>query len=246
MVEYRIIIPARYGATRLPGKPLRLVAGKPLIEHVYRRALKSRASEVLVATDDSRVAACCETFGANTLMTDSRHASGTDRLAECVTRLNWPDQNLVVNLQGDEPEMPARCLDQVAQLLSENPNAEIASLWWPIADSEEHQNPDAVKVVVDNTGGALYFSRAAIPNGWLEGAPGAQRHIGLYAYRVGTLKRLFELPQGRLEQQERLEQLRWMEAGYRIVMAQAAESVPPGIDSERDLAAAERQFSNDV
>ena len=247
-MNYRIVIPARYASTRLPGKALRDCGGKPLLQRVYEQAQLSSAEMVVIATDDVRIESVASSFGARVVMTNSEHRSGSDRIAEAVRLLDWPTDCLLVNLQGDEPLMPPECLDQVAALLHERwEDASVASLWWPIASQEEFANPNAVKLVTDNSGQALYFSRAAIPgnqenqaNGWQMGC----RHIGLYAYHAGTLQQLTSLPAGKLETQEHLEQLRWLEAGHRVVVARANQSVPAGVDTEADLLMVECIINN--
>lgn len=243
---FRIVIPARYASTRLPGKPLRLLAGRTLIERVYRRANAAGAAEVVVATDDERIAAACRAFGADVVMTAAAHPSGTDRLAEVVALRGWRDDAIVVNVQGDEPLLPPGNVAQVASLLEAHPAAALATLSTPIASLEELLDPNVVKVVADRDGRALYFSRAPIP--WQRDAHAAgadasariglaQRHIGLYAYRAGTLGRLAALPPSPLELAERLEQLRALENGLGIAVATAAERPGPGVDTAEDLAA---------
>jgi 3-deoxy-manno-octulosonate cytidylyltransferase (CMP-KDO synthetase) len=244
---FRVVIPARYGSTRLPGKPLRLIAGRPLIEHVHARAVRSGASEVLVATDDERIAAACRGFGAVVALTDVAHASGTDRLAEVARTRGWPAGDIVVNVQGDEPLLPPASVAQVAALLAAEPAASITTLATPITSQHEFHDSNVVKVVRDGRGYALYFSRAPIPWPRDTTAPGqpaafaaALRHVGLYAYRVGALARLAALPPGALEVMERLEQLRALENGLGIAVAIAAEVPGPGVDTEADLAAVAR------
>ncbi|RMD68940.1 MAG: 3-deoxy-manno-octulosonate cytidylyltransferase, partial [Gammaproteobacteria bacterium] len=181
-MSFWVIIPARYNATRLPGKPLRSLAGRPLIQHVHERALESGAGRVVIATDDARIQKAAQGFGAEVCMTSPSCQSGTERLAEAVERLACPPDAVVVNLQGDEPLIPPVLLDQVAALLAEDPAADMATLYVPIEDPAELADPHAVKVVADRKGYALYFSRAPIPHGGK-----AFRHIGLYAYRAGFL-----------------------------------------------------------
>lgn len=241
-MNYKIVIPARYASTRLPGKALRDCAGTALLQRVYEQAKKSAAQAVVIATDDSRIEAAALAFGAQVIMTSSQHRSGSDRIAEAVQHLGWTGDCLLVNLQGDEPLMPPACLDQVAVLLHERPDAAVASLWWPVSSADEFTSRNAVKLVHDNTGQALYFSRAPIPGNQRDGSSGwenACRHIGLYAYRVETLQKLTALPAGKLELQEHLEQLRWLEAGFRVVVDRAIEAVPAGVDTEKDLLAVE-------
>jgi len=245
-VSFRVVIPARYASVRLPGKALRLVAGRPLIEHVYRRAAESGASEVLVATDDERIATACQRFGAHAVMTSDAHPSGTDRLAEVARVRGWADGELIVNVQGDEPLVPAANIAQVAALLEADPGAALATLATPVHSLAELDDPNAVKVVVGAGGRALYFSRAPIPwhRGLAREAPGrlagALRHLGLYAYRVGALKRLAALAPTPLEGIERLEQLRALEQGLPIALGIAREVPGPGVDTEADLEAVRR------
>ncbi len=228
---FRIVIPARYASTRLPGKALLVIAGKPLLQWVYERA-RAAGGEVLIATDDERIAGAARGFGAEVAMTDSAHASGTDRIAEVARARGWPDQQIVVNAQGDEPLLPPQLIRQVAGLLERHAAAAIATLATTIESLAEFQDPNAVKVVAGSAGRALYFSRAAIPcqRDAIAGAAwrGARRHVGLYAYRVGALKALAALPPSPLEQAEKLEQLRALENGFDIRVADC--EVPPGPD----------------
>ncbi|MDH3401863.1 MAG: 3-deoxy-manno-octulosonate cytidylyltransferase [Chromatiales bacterium] len=244
-MSFKVVIPARYGSTRLPGKPLRLIAGLPMIQRVFIRAMESEASEVVVATDDERISKACEGFGATVCMTRADHISGTDRIAEVAAIRGWSDEEMVVNVQGDEPGLPAELIDQVAGLLASRADANIATLATPVADVEEFLNPNAVKVVADLTGRALYFSRAPIP--WFRDSAaqglmsqqrfeGAWRHLGLYAYRVGALKKLAATEPSPLELAEKLEQLRAMEMGMTIMVALASCSPGHGVDTEEDLA----------
>jgi 3-deoxy-manno-octulosonate cytidylyltransferase (CMP-KDO synthetase) len=243
---FRVVIPARYGSTRLPGKPLRVVAGRTLLEHVYRRALDSGADDVRIATDDERIVAACVRFGARAQITSTAHASGTDRIAEVAAREQWDESEIVVNVQGDEPLLPAALVRQVAELLEAHSVAGVGTLATPIESLAEFLDPNVVKVAVARTGIALYFLRAPIP--WSrDGAPaglasqrqfgGALRHLGLYSYRVGALKRLSALPPSALEQAEKLEQLRALDNGIAIAVGLARERPGPGVDTEADLAA---------
>ncbi len=243
---FRVVIPARFASTRLPGKPLLLLAGRPMIEHVYRRACASGAFEVIVATDDERIAAVCAGFGADVVMTDPCHPSGTDRLAEVVRIRQYSDDEIIVNVQGDEPLLPAENVAQVAALLAADRTAAIATLGTPVTREEEYFDPNAVKVVCDVEGRALYFSRAPIP--WCRDAEasevggvgrfaGALRHIGLYSYRVSALRALADLKPTPLERLERLEQLRALENGLRIVVGRAAVPPGPSVDTQTDLLA---------
>lgn len=248
-----MIIPARYGSTRLPGKPLRLIAGRPMVEHVHRHAVASGAARVLIATDDRRIAGACQAFGAEFLMTDPAHATGTDRLAEVVCREGFADEAIVVNLQGDEPLMPPALLHQVAEVLDRRPDAAIATLASPIHDPAELASPHVVKVVMSADRRALYFSRAPIP--WDRDASDSgrspatltragiyRRHLGIYAYRAAFLRRYQALPECELAQLEQLEQLKMLWHGESILVEDAREPSGPGVDTEADLLFAERQL----
>ena len=246
--EFIVAIPARYAASRLPGKPLRLLAGEPMVVHVARRALAAGASQVIVATDDARIAEAVAGFPVTVCMTRADHASGTDRLAECAQALGWEDERIVVNLQGDEPFAPPEGIREVARTLAQS-DAPMATLATPIEDTDTYFDANAVKVVRAQSGLALYFSRAAVP--WQRDrfardrtspAAGALRHIGIYAYRAGFLRRFAALPPGVLEQHEALEQLRVLEAGHAIAVGLAPVPFPPGVDTEDDLARAERRL----
>lgn len=238
---FKVVIPARLGSTRLPGKVLRSLLGKPMVEYVWRAACDSGAEEVIVATDDRSVADACSGFGAQVCMTRADHASGTDRLHEVARQRGWCDDTLLVNLQGDEPLMPPALVRQATALLAGDPQADIATLAHPLHDDSEFADPNVVKVVQDLRGYALYFSRAPIPC-WRDGAPQrpaalALRHIGLYAYRVGALARFAGLPPADLETCEALEQLRALAHGLRIRLGVIDTPPPRGVDTEADLAA---------
>ncbi|MDX1380514.1 MAG: 3-deoxy-manno-octulosonate cytidylyltransferase [Xanthomonadales bacterium] len=234
--EYRIVIPARLASERLPGKPLLEIAGRTLIEHVWRRARAAAAGGVVIATDATAIADHARGFGAEVVMTAGTHQSGSDRIAECVRRLGWPGDTVVVNLQGDEPLMPPACLDQVAALLAADPLADAASLYWPLTDRAEADDPNVVKVVTGRGGAALYFSRSLLPYPRGDApASGWKRHVGLYAYRAAALQAFTESGPTPLEQTEKLEQLRFLENGGRIVLAEAAEFIPAGVDTPADL-----------
>jgi 3-deoxy-manno-octulosonate cytidylyltransferase (CMP-KDO synthetase) len=246
---YTVVIPARYASSRLPGKPLRLIAGKPMIEHVWRRAMASRADEVVIATDDARIAEAAHDFGARVCLTDPAHPSGTDRLAEVAQRLDFDEGHILVNLQGDEPLMPPALIDQVAGNLAAHSGACIATLYEPIDDAEELFDPNTVKVVVDENGYALYFSRAVVP--WsrhdfagdrrvLPDSHPYCRHIGIYAYRAAYLRRFVAWGACALERIESLEQLRALWHGDRIHCGQAIETSGIEVDNERDIARVER------
>ena len=240
---YYIVIPARYASERLPGKVLLELAGQSMLEHVWRRASESSAETVVIATDDERIVTLAESFGAHVVLTRSDHQSGSDRIAECAAQLDWPADQLVVNLQADEPLMPPGCLDQVAALLDQRADCEVASLYWPITEADEVINPNVVKVITDCDNCALYLSRATIPYARtfaeVDTAIAAgiewKRHLGLYAYRLAALQRYTSSSPTPLEMAERLEQLRVMEQGGRIAMAQACEFIPAGIDTPEDL-----------
>lgn len=244
-VPYVICIPARYQATRLPGKPLSDIAGKPLIQRVYEQACQSQAVSVLVATDDQRIAAACESFSAEVVMTSPDHPSGTDRLAEVAAKKGWDGNQIVVNLQGDEPFMPPKLLDQVAQSLADANDCAMATLCKPLANSEDINNPNCVKVVLGLSQRALYFSRAAVGfDRDQKNASGAYHHLGLYAYRVTYLKKFAASSPTPLEQKERLEQLRALEMGESIYVGITTESTGIGIDTSADLEKARAAFSS--
>ena len=243
-MRFTVVIPARYAAQRLPGKPLAELHGRPLILHVCERAKASGAAQVIVATDDERVRTVCAAAGVEAQMTGAQHASGTDRIAEVAERRAWREDEIIVNLQGDEPLMPPADIEQAAALLHARTDAQLSTLCTPIHDLAEFLNPNVVKVVADQSGRALYFSRAPIP--WnREGAPGglgsqhrhqgALRHIGIYGYRVGALKRLAAATPCELEQLEKLEQLRalWLEM---VIAVDVAREIPgPSVDTPEDL-----------
>ncbi len=234
--EFKIVIPARYGASRLPGKPLRDVAGKPLVQWVWQCAAAAEPEELLIATDDERIRDVCLGFGAEVVMTNPDHPSGTDRLAEVAQIRQWADDAVVVNLQGDEPLTPVQNIQRLVQACIEHGDAAIATLCEPM-ESQDFGDPNAVKVVRDKHGFALYFSRASIPYPRDDdGLVNAHRHIGLYAYRGGFLRRFLEMEVSPLEGIERLEQLRALWHGERIFVADAPMPMGPGIDTEEDLA----------
>jgi 3-deoxy-manno-octulosonate cytidylyltransferase (CMP-KDO synthetase) len=240
-VDFLAVIPARYGSTRLPGKPLADIAGRPMIAWVHESASKSGAREVIVATDDERIVAACRGFGARVELTGTRHPSGTDRIAELARRLEWNDRQIVVNVQGDEPLLPPELVTQAAELLARHPEAAIATLVSPIRSESEWRDPNVAKVVVDRAGYALYFSRAPIPWSREPGAPAAGwRHVGLYAYRAAALKAIASTPPCAVEQAESLEQLRALWLGYKIVVAEAVEASSRHVETEEDLAAVRR------
>ena len=247
-MAFHVVIPARHASTRLPGKPLLDIGGRPMIQRVVEQAAASRADEVVVATDDDRIAQTVRdprrAGAAIAVMTDPRLPSGTDRVAAVARLRGWSDDTIIVNVQGDEPFVPPSLIDQAAALLQRDPRASIATLATPIASLAEFLDPNVVKVVAADDGTALYFSRAPIP--WSrDGAPaglasqaefgGALRHVGLYAYTVAALARITALPPSSLELCEKLEQLRALQAGLRIVVGICVEAPGPGIDTEHDL-----------
>jgi len=242
-MSYTIVIPARFASTRFPGKPLIDLFGKPMVVRVAERALLASATRVIVATDDDRVAAACIKADVQHVMTRSDHATGTDRLSEVVQQLEFADDAIVVNVQGDEPLIPATVIDQVAQLLAAHPEAAIATLCHPIHDMADAFNANVVKCVISEAGEALYFSRAPIPfarDAWASVRTGLPadlpmyRHIGLYAYRASFLRLFPGLAVPALERFEALEQLRALAHGYRIAVAVIDEPLPPGIDTPDD------------
>jgi 3-deoxy-manno-octulosonate cytidylyltransferase (CMP-KDO synthetase) len=250
--DFIVAIPARFGASRLPGKPLRMLGGEPLVAHVVRRAQAAGARETWIATDDARIADAVANSGAKVAMTDPSHASGSDRLAECARIAGWGDGDIVVNLQGDEPFAPASGIRAVAGMLASS-GAPMATLATPVEDAAALFDPNVVKLVRANDGDALYFSRAPIP--WARDAFAADRqalpaggawlrHIGIYAYRVGFLRAFAALPPSPLERIESLEQLRALENGHRIAVGIAPEPFPPGIDTPEDLARAAARFAD--
>ncbi|MBX2885261.1 MAG: 3-deoxy-manno-octulosonate cytidylyltransferase [Granulosicoccus sp.] len=238
--EFHIVIPARFDSTRFPGKPLFVIAGKAMIEHVHDRALETSASSVLVATDDQRIVDHCKSRKIPVTMTDPDHASGTDRIGEVVEQQQWTDEEIVVCLQGDEPATPAVIVDQVAKNLSLHDDAAIATLCARITEQAEYLDRNRVKVVFDNNGYALYFSRASIPQRRddTDGSsdfPDAYVHIGLYAYRCGFLRQYQTLQPHPLELEEKLEQLRALANGYRIHIEPALDVPAHGVDAPSDV-----------
>jgi 3-deoxy-manno-octulosonate cytidylyltransferase (CMP-KDO synthetase) len=249
-LPFVVAIPARLGSTRLPRKPLREIAGTPLVVHVAQRARAAGAREVVVATDAEEIVRVLEPLGVRVCMTRATHASGTDRLAEVAEQLAWPEDTIVVNLQGDEPLAPASGIRAVAETLAASA-APMATLATPIHESAQLVDPNCVKVVRSRAGLALYFGRAPLP--WARDAfalapPGLGplpagvpflRHIGIYAYRAGFLRALARLPQSELERAESLEQLRALEFGHAIAVGLAPEPFPAGVDTEADVARVE-------
>ena len=240
MSSFVVVIPARYASTRLPGKPLRDINGKPMIEHVHARGRESSARDVVIATDDDRIAEAAETFGATVCMTGDQHRSGTERIAEVADLMDWSDETVVVNLQGDEPAMPAGLIDQCASLLDDS-SADLATLASPLLSDADFANPNVVKVVLDDAGNAIYFSRATIPyprdaEGMSAARAAALHHHGIYAYRCGVLRRLVAAEPSPLETSEHLEQLRALSMGLTIRVGVPAVRPGKGVDTEEDLA----------
>jgi 3-deoxy-manno-octulosonate cytidylyltransferase (CMP-KDO synthetase) len=250
---FKVVIPARYAATRLPGKPLAPIAGRPMIAHVWDRAVESGAAEIWVACDDERIRAAVEGFGGRAMMTSPEHASGTDRIAEVAERQGWPDDTMVVNLQGDEPGTTGEAIRACAAALAAHRTAGIATIATPIREPAELFDPDVVKVVLDDHDFARWFSRAPIP--WVRGVFDAGpppalpdgvpflRHLGLYAYRVGVLRSLCAAPPAAHESVERLEQLRALTRGVAIVVAVLDNAGSRGVDSPTDLARIQHELS---
>jgi 3-deoxy-manno-octulosonate cytidylyltransferase (CMP-KDO synthetase) len=239
---FHVVIPARFEASRLPGKPLLTVGDRPLIQWVWQCAKASRAASVIVATDDVRIAESVRGFGADCLMTSAGHASGTDRIAEVVRVKGFAADDIVVNLQGDEPMMPAAVINEVAEALSSRPQFDIATAVTPIVSLVEFLDTSCVKTLRARDGQALYFSRAAVPwprDSVAGGQPtrfaGAWRHIGIYAYRVRSLEQFASWSPTPLEETERLEQLRALEHGMRIHLVTLTEAPPAGVDTPEDL-----------
>jgi len=242
-MHFRVVIPARYASSRLPGKPLADIGGRPMVLHVLERALQAGAESVVVATDDVRVQQAVEAAGHQALMTSPEHQSGTERLVEVAETLGWPDDTLVVNVQGDEPLIDPALIREAARQLVLHDDAVMATLAHPIHDHADFINPNVVKVVSDEAGYALYFSRAPIP--WPRDAfavqqampheLGALRHIGLYAYRAGFLRTYASLASSPLERYEMLEQLRVLWHGHRISLGITPLAPAPGVDTPEDL-----------
>ncbi|HET9701595.1 MAG TPA: 3-deoxy-manno-octulosonate cytidylyltransferase [Burkholderiales bacterium] len=251
MLPFKVVIPARFASTRLPGKPLADIGGKPMVVRVAERAAQSGAQEVWVATDHEPVAAAVRDHGFGALITRSDHPTGTDRVAEVVAARGWADSAIVVNVQGDEPLIEPLLIRQVAESLSAHAAASIATAAHAITDAAAFFDPNSVKVVLDRDGYALYFSRAPIPwardafassRGTLPQELGALRHIGIYAYRAMFLRRYAGLAPAPAEQAEALEQLRALWHGHRISVALSAHAPVPGVDTEADLERVRREF----
>ena len=248
--DFKIVIPARYASSRLPGKPLKMIAGKPMIQHTYERALQSQATEVVVATDDQRIIDAVRQFTSDVVMTSADHTSGTERLAEVLALKNWDDNCIIVNVQGDEPLVSPEHIDLVAEALKNNTRAGMSTLATPIKDLAEVFDSNIVKVVMDHQGYALYFSRAVIP--WARDSFTVDsvdqqsiktllddadwfRHIGMYAYRGVALKQYMTLQPCMLEKTESLEQLRVLYNGIGIHVSIVYDQPGHGVDVEADL-----------
>jgi 3-deoxy-manno-octulosonate cytidylyltransferase (CMP-KDO synthetase) len=241
--DYKIVIPARFGSSRLPGKPLINLAGKPMIQHVYERAQATGIEDIVIATDDVRIFDVAQGFGAQVLMTSVDHENGTDRIAEVAQKMKWLDSDVIVNLQGDEPLIPQALIELTAQGLLKNPQAGMSSLCAPIEHANDVFDPNVVKAVLDNNGFALYFSRAAIPwdrelykNGQSEVTKqsAVYRHIGMYGYRVSFLKQYKNMEVTALERAESLEQLRALSYGIKIHMTVIDQPPGHGVDTSED------------
>ena len=245
-MKFTVLIPARLASTRLPDKPLADIAGKPMVVHVAARAAQSGAAQVVVACDDRRIADACAAHGVRAVLTRQDHISGSDRLAEACVLLGLDGDDMVVNVQGDEPLIDPELVRRVALVLAEHSDCVMSTAAHPLTDVAEYLNPNVVKVVLDAAGRALYFSRAPIP-WWRDGAvagnqqmpqvpfPVPLRHLGLYAYRAGFLRQFPNLPPAALEQTEALEQLRVLWHGHRIAVHVAPHGPGPGVDTAEDL-----------
>ncbi|NOH53276.1 3-deoxy-manno-octulosonate cytidylyltransferase [Vibrio coralliilyticus] len=249
-MSFTVVIPARYESTRLPGKPLADIGGKPMIQWVYEQSLQAGAEKVVVATDDARVESAVQAFGGVVCMTSSEHESGTERLAEVVKVMNIPDDHVIVNVQGDEPLIPPAIITQVANNLASS-QAPMATLAVEISHEDEVFNPNAVKVLTDKDGYAMYFSRATIPwdrdnfaNGGKVIAQPLMRHIGIYAYRAGFINTYINWEPTALEKIESLEQLRVLWYGEKIHVEVAKQAPPAGVDTPEDLEVVRKLISN--
>lgn len=250
MSDFWVVIPARYASSRLPGKPLLEIGGKPMIQHVWERANESGAGHVLIATDDSRILSACEGFGAEAVMTSDQHQSGTDRIAEAIGQYELDDNTIIVNVQGDEPQMPYANIRQVAELAA-RPGTDIATLHVPVTSLDEYLNPNVVKCVMGGDDRAIYFSRAPVPwhrDGAAKGIQSQQefghacRHLGIYAYRASALRKFSAAEPAALEMTEKLEQLRALVMGMTVRAVEAMEVPLPGIDTPEDLSRLREKF----
>ncbi len=252
MTAFKVVIPARYGSSRLPAKPLLDIAGQPMVAHVYQRALLSQAQQVVIATDDERIYRAADQLGATVVMTSTEHPSGTDRLQEVAQEMGWADDEIIVNVQGDEPLIPPAVINQVAANLAANPQAGMATLAEPLQDVAQLTNPNIVKLVRDYQQMAMYFSRAPMPwarDAFMNGVTTLAvpelylRHLGIYAYRVSFLNAYVQWPPAVLEQVEALEQLRALYYGVKIHVDLAAVNLPAGVDTLADLERVRLLFS---
>jgi 3-deoxy-manno-octulosonate cytidylyltransferase (CMP-KDO synthetase) len=245
---FQIVIPCRYGASRLPGKPLLDIGGKPLIQHAFDSSIKSKAKQVIIATDDERIESVARSFGADVVMTAAQHKTGTDRIAEVIELMGISDDMIIVNVQGDVYGLPSALIDQVAEALHNNVDTNMSTLCEKITDVEDYDDPNVVKVISDKDGKAIYFSRAGIP--WrqhlikdhINNYP-AYRHVGIYAYRAGFLKIFAKLAPSLIEMAESLEQLRAIFHGYSIQVDRACAESGMSIDTEDDLQIARKRPS---
>jgi 3-deoxy-manno-octulosonate cytidylyltransferase (CMP-KDO synthetase) len=249
--KFTVIVPARLASTRLPNKPLADIHGLPMVVRVAQRAALSEAFQVVVAADSPDIVKACEAHGVRALLTQSHHPSGSDRLAEASQLLGLAPQDMVVNVQGDEPLIDPQLINDVASLLAQHPHASMSTAAHPIHDLAEFTNPNVVKVVIDQTQLAMYFSRAPVPwwrDGFTHGVnclpqPAALRHIGIYGYRVGFLQSFPNLPPAPVEQGEALEQLRALWHGYKIAVHVTDKAPGPGVDTPEDLVRVQALFS---
>jgi 3-deoxy-manno-octulosonate cytidylyltransferase (CMP-KDO synthetase) len=254
MSHFHVVIPARHASTRLPGKPLLLIAGKPMVVRVAEQAAQSGAQQIWIATDHHAIANVAHEYGFKACLTRESHASGTDRIAEVVEQQGWPDDTIVVNVQGDEPLIPSALIRAVADHLSDHPECAIATACHPIHDETAMRNPNIVKTVLDKNGNAMYFSRATIPYprdafAQLQPLPAdlpILRHIGIYAYRAGFLRAYGQLAPAAIEHFEALEQLRALYHGYKIGVVIAEQAPPGGVDTEQDLQTVRQIFEASI
>lgn len=254
MLDFRVVIPARISSTRLPGKPLLEIGGKPMVVRVAEQAAMSGAQQIIIATDHEPILAAAQQHGFNACLTRADHSSGTDRIAEVVAQQGWADDTIVVNVQGDEPLIPPALIRAVAQHLHDHPECAIATACHPIHDAASMRNPNIVKAVLDKNGNALYFSRAPIPYPRDAFAQGSAlphdlpvlRHIGIYAYRASFLRAFGQLAPAAIEQIEALEQLRALWHGYKIGVTITHDAPPSGVDTEADLLVARTLFESSL
>ena len=249
-MTFKVVIPARYQSSRLEGKPLLDIGGFPMVIHVVKQSLKSKANDVVVATDDQKIFDVVKKFGFKAMMTDINHKSGTDRVVEVVNLMGWSDHEIVVNVQGDEPLINPSLIDHVAEYLDYHEDVFVSSACHSISDYDDFINPNNVKVVVDKNSQALYFSRAPIPfprdkfAQKMMGKEGFFKHIGIYAYRAQFLKGYKNIAQTELEDIEKLEQLRILYAGYKIGIVESIDNPMIGVDTPEDLEKVRKLFSN--